>query len=108
MAADPVRLEASGAAPEPTGGRRSVGRKPVRGTLLAQRVRLLLKALRLRRESGMATAEYAVGTLAAVAFAVLLYRIATSPQVVAEMARIFTTAFHMVNPGSLHVAGSGH
>jgi hypothetical protein len=73
-------------------------------------VHRLRRAIRLARrcsDRGMATAEYAVGTLAAVAFAVLLYRIATSTQVVTEMARIFTTAFHMVNPGSLHVGG-GH
>jgi len=35
----------------------------------------------LRREAGMATAEYAVGTVAAAAFAVLLYKIVTGGQV---------------------------
>jgi Protein of unknown function (DUF4244) len=34
-----------------------------------------------RREAGMATAEYAVGTVAAAAFAVLLYKIVTGGQV---------------------------
>jgi Protein of unknown function (DUF4244) len=34
-----------------------------------------------RREAGMATAEYAVGTVAAAAFAVVLYKIVTGGQV---------------------------
>lgn len=53
------------------------------------------------RELGMVTAEYAVGTLAAVAFAVLLFKIATSPQIVADMANLFTGAFKAVNPGAV-------
>jgi hypothetical protein len=59
-----------------------------------------LGALRCR-EAGMATAEYAIGTLAAVAFAVLLFKIATSPQMVSEMASLFSGAFRAVNPGAL-------
>jgi len=34
-----------------------------------------------RRDAGMATAEYAVGTVAAAAFAVVLYKIVTGGQV---------------------------
>lgn len=55
----------------------------------------------LRRDTGMATAEYAIGTLAAVAFAVLLFKVATSPQIVAQMANLFNGAFRAINPGSL-------
>ncbi|HEV7936222.1 MAG TPA: DUF4244 domain-containing protein [Actinomadura sp.] len=36
---------------------------------------------RTARESGMSTAEYAVGTVAAAAFAGLLFKIVTSPEV---------------------------
>jgi hypothetical protein len=36
---------------------------------------------RLRRDDGMSTAEYAVGTIAAVAFAALLYKVVTSSSV---------------------------
>lgn len=34
-----------------------------------------------RRDDGMSTAEYAVGTVAAAAFAGLLFKIVTSPEV---------------------------
>lgn len=37
--------------------------------------------LQLRRDDGMNTAEYAVGTIAAVAFAALLLRVLTSDRV---------------------------
>lgn len=36
---------------------------------------------RVAGDSGMSTAEYAVGTIAAAAFAGLLFKIVTSPQV---------------------------
>ncbi len=36
---------------------------------------------RFDREAGMSTAEYAVGTVAAAAFAGLLFKIVTSPEV---------------------------
>ncbi|MEU3256087.1 DUF4244 domain-containing protein [Streptomyces sp. NPDC006997] len=38
-----------------------------------------------RRDSGMATSEYAVGLVAAAAFAVVLYKVVTSPEVSAEL-----------------------
>ncbi|MFE6282412.1 DUF4244 domain-containing protein [Streptomyces sp. NPDC057877] len=49
-----------------------------------------LRALRCgvrgaRREAGMVTSEYAVGLVAAAAFAVLLYKVVTSGQVSAEL-----------------------
>jgi saccharopine dehydrogenase-like NADP-dependent oxidoreductase len=36
---------------------------------------------RLRRDDGMSTVEYTLGTLAACAFAVILYKVITSPMV---------------------------
>ncbi|HVA60714.1 MAG TPA: DUF4244 domain-containing protein [Mycobacteriales bacterium] len=64
---------------------------------------------RLRADDGMATAEYAVGTLAAVAFAVLLFKIATSPQIIGDMASIFNMAFHQISPSVLFgSAATGH
>lgn len=44
-------------------------------------VRTRWRVLQARREAGMATAEYAIGTLAAVAFAGLLLAILRSEQV---------------------------
>ncbi|MEU8529776.1 MULTISPECIES: DUF4244 domain-containing protein [Streptomyces] len=45
------------------------------------RLRSRLEALRERSERGMATAEYAVGTIAAAAFAAVLYKIIKSGSV---------------------------
>ncbi len=44
------------------------------------------------RESGMSTAEYAIGTLAAVAFAGVLLKILTSPSVRAALSHIISRA----------------
>jgi hypothetical protein len=45
------------------------------------RLRTLARRLRVRPDAGMNTAEYAVGTLAAVAFAGLLLKVLTSDTV---------------------------
>jgi uncharacterized protein DUF4244 len=47
---------------------------------------------RLRRDAGMNTAEYAVGTLAAVAFAGLLLKVLTSSHVQAALTGIIDRA----------------
>ncbi len=57
----------------------------------------LVRVLRLRafgagRESGMTTAEYAVGTMAAVAFAVALLAVVKSDAVTSALTTIITTA----------------
>jgi hypothetical protein len=46
----------------------------------------------LRRDAGMNTAEYAVGTLAAVAFAGLLLKVLTSGRVQAALAAVIDRA----------------
>ncbi|MFJ3898281.1 DUF4244 domain-containing protein [Streptomyces sp. NPDC090083] len=45
-----------------------------------------------RRDAGMATAEYAMGLVAAVAFAVVLYKVVTSGAVSAELQSIVKRA----------------
>jgi hypothetical protein len=45
-----------------------------------------------RREAGMTTAEYAVGTMAAVAFAVALLAVVRSDAVTSALTTIITTA----------------
>lgn len=62
-------------------------------TLLRDRVR----RLREQSEAGMTTAEYAVGTLAAVAFAALLIAVVKSGAVKTALSGIIT--------GALNVAG---
>ena len=47
---------------------------------------------RLRADAGMTTAEYAVGTVAAVAFAAVLYKVVQSPAVHGALASIIQGA----------------
>jgi multisubunit Na+/H+ antiporter MnhF subunit len=50
---------------------------------------------RLRGDAGMTTAEYAVGTIAAVAFAAVLYRVVQSPAVRDALTAIIDSALHV-------------
>jgi hypothetical protein len=52
----------------------------------------LITALRRRGEAGMTTAEYAVGTIAACAFAAVLLAVVRSGTVRAALAAAITTA----------------
>ncbi len=52
----------------------------------------MVARLRVAADAGMSTAEYAVGTIAAVAFAVVLYKVVTSGEVQAELADIIRRA----------------
>ena len=47
---------------------------------------------RLREDRGMTTAEYAVGTIAACAFAVVLYRVVTSATVMHTLSAVIRSA----------------
>jgi hypothetical protein len=56
------------------------------------------RASRLRRsmgEAGMTTAEYAVGTVAAVAFASVLFKVVQSAQVRTALSHIVTSALNV-------------
>jgi hypothetical protein len=59
----------------------------------ARSVRGRVRALR-RRDDGMSTAEYAVGTVAAVAFAGILLKVVTSPAVHDGLTKIITNALN--------------
>ena len=59
-----------------------------------KRISRRMSALRACVDAGMSTAEYAVGTVAAVAFAVVLYKVVTSGEVQAELADIIRSALH--------------
>ncbi len=50
------------------------------------------RRVRARAEAGMTTAEYAVGTIAAVAFAAVLYRVVQSGEVRSALSGIIRTA----------------
>ena len=53
---------------------------------------LVRRAGAARRDAGMVTSEYAMGIVAAVAFAVVLYKVVTSGQVSAELQGIVKQA----------------
>ncbi len=59
---------------------------------IAQRAREIRSA---GNDLGMSTAEYAVGTIAAVAFAAVLYKVVRSPQVEAALSSILQSALHV-------------
>lgn len=54
----------------------------------------LARRWRAGRDLGMSTAEYAIGTVAAAAFAAALFKIVTSPQVRAMLTAIIQKALH--------------
>lgn len=53
---------------------------------------LVCKVRAVRRDGGMVTSEYAMGIVAAVAFAVVLYKVVTSGAVSAELQAIVKRA----------------
>jgi hypothetical protein len=50
---------------------------------------------RLADDAGMSTAEYAVGTVAAVAFAAVLFKVVHSAEVQAALSHIITSALNV-------------
>ncbi|MFD8222676.1 DUF4244 domain-containing protein [Streptomyces massasporeus] len=58
------------------------------------RLRALVCGMRARRDAGMVTSEYAMGIVAAVAFAVVLYKVVTSGPVSAELQNIVKDALN--------------
>ncbi|WP_393097861.1 DUF4244 domain-containing protein [Streptomyces sp. LN325] len=59
------------------------------------RVRAWVCGLAARGDAGMVTSEYAVGVIAAVAFAAVLYKVVTSGQVSAELQDIVGRALNV-------------
>lgn len=64
------------------------GAEAVRGRMSA----LVRRVRRAPRDAGMVTSEYAVGIIAAVAFAAVLYKVVTSGQVQTELQDIVKRA----------------
>ena len=61
------------------------------GSVIRRRVQIL----RQRINAGMSTAEYAVGTVAAVAFAAVLFKVVHSSEVEAALSHIVTSALNV-------------
>jgi hypothetical protein len=66
------------------------------GMNLFKRIAQQAKRVRASIDAGMTTAEYAVGTVAAVAFAVVLYKVVQSPAVSSALSSIVQSALHAV------------
>jgi hypothetical protein len=56
----------------------------------------IARRVRATVDAGMSTAEYAVGTVAAVAFAVVLYKIVRSDAVTSTLSQIVQSALHAI------------
>jgi hypothetical protein len=67
--------------------------------IVTQVISLLVMGRRERvrkNDAGMSTAEYAVGTVAAVAFAVVLYKVVRSDAVSSALTQIVRSALHAI------------
>jgi uncharacterized protein DUF4244 len=63
---------------------------------LGRAVRAARRRMNTAVDAGMTTAEYAVGTVAAVAFAVVLYKIVRSDAVSSTLSSIVQHALHAI------------
>jgi hypothetical protein len=63
---------------------------------LVKRIARRAKTIRTTLDRGMTTAEYAVGTVAAVAFAAVLYKVVRSGTVQAALSSIIQSALHAI------------
>jgi len=66
------------------------------GMSLVKRIAQRAKAIRRTIDAGMTTAEYAVGTVAAVAFAAVLYKVVRSSAVQSALSSIIRSALHAI------------
>jgi len=66
------------------------------GMSLVKRIAQRAKTIRTTLDRGMTTAEYAVGTVAAVAFAAVLYKVVRSGTVQAALSSIIQSALHAI------------
>lgn len=63
---------------------------------LINRITQRVKTIRGALDRGMTTAEYAVGTVAAVAFAAVLYKVVRSGTVQTALSSIIQSALHAI------------
>jgi len=63
---------------------------------LLTRIAHRAKTVRAAIDRGMSTAEYAVGTVAAVAFAVVLYKVVRSSAVSSALSSVVRSALHAI------------
>ncbi len=83
----PAALEPAAAGPAAAADESTVERPPSSGRLARRWARLLDEP-----EAGMSTAEYAVGTIAACAFAAVLYKVVTGGSIVTALGDLVASA----------------
>jgi hypothetical protein len=82
---------------DPTSWMRAGERRAWLGAMnLQRRIARWAKGIHRAADRGMSTAEYAVGTVAAVAFAVVLYKIVRSDAVSSALSNIVQSALHAI------------
>ena len=74
---------------------RAAGVCVARPLRLARGIRRRLVAAHLQCDAGMSTAEYAIGTIAACAFAALLYKVITSAQILNLLTGVVSRALQV-------------
>jgi len=62
---------------------------------MSRRAAAALATMNAEPEAGMSTAEYAIGTIAACAFAALLYKVITSSQILSLLTGLVSRALHV-------------
>ena len=62
---------------------------------MSRRAAAALVTMHAEPEAGMSTAEYAIGTIAACAFAALLYKVITSSQILSLLTGLVSRALHV-------------
>lgn len=83
-------------AEDPRARRGRYGRIP-HAVIAAVALWLVAPLRRRQRDAGMTTAEYAVGTVAACAFAAILYQVVTGSSVVSALGSLISSALSAIS-----------
>lgn len=77
--------------------RRGTDRGVLHAVIAAVGLWLVAPLRRRERDAGMTTAEYAVGTVAACAFAAILYQVVTGSSVVSALGSLISSALSAIS-----------
>jgi hypothetical protein len=73
----------------------AISYRVMRAIGIVRLVFIKLLGVRMQADAGMSTAEYAIGTIAACAFAALLYKVITSTQILDLLTGLVTRALQV-------------
>lgn len=77
--------------------RRTLGGRVLHAVMAAVGLWLVAPMRRREHDAGMTTAEYAVGTVAACAFAAILYQVVTGASVVSALGSLISSALSAIS-----------